>query len=330
MAELQGLYNNKQLTVIQGVSYPNPNFSHFRATDIWLTGADSATALNTGWAGGFLNEEYPGYPTGYPNTKQPDPPAIQIGSAVSKIFQGPSVAMAMAIGSTAEFYDVVLGNYDPAPNTPGGQDLAFIRTSATETQQYTTVVKAVAKAQKNLSDKYPPAADNQLADQLKIVAQLIGGGLKTKVYLVTLDGFDTHGAQVNPDDVTRGRQAKLLAMLSEAVAAFEDDLHLMGKQDQVMGMVFSEFGRRIKSNNSYGTDHGSSGPVMLFGSKVKGGLIGSNPEIAPKVAANDNLPMQYDYRSIYASVLKHWFGIADEQLKATMLSSFPTLDLFTG
>lgn len=328
MIELGDLYKNGQLSIIQGVSYPKPNYSHFRATDIWLTGSDAKTALNTGWAGRFLNQQFPNYPSGFPNPKFPDPPAIQIGSVLSKIFQGQTVGMSMAIGNTSNFYDMVLGNYHTAPSTIGGQELDFIRTSASETKLYTAVVKKAALAQQNLSKMYPEQSENSIADQLKIAAQLIGGGLKTKIYLVTIDGFDTHGAQVNPTDTTTGKHAKLLEKLSKAIAAFQDDLHLMGKQDQVMGMVFSEFGRRIKSNNSYGTDHGSSGPVLLFGSKIKGGILGQNPEISANVQPNDNLPMQHDYRSIYTSILKNWFNLAYENVNEVTLSPFPVLDLF--
>lgn len=327
---LQNLYNNQQLAIVQGVSYPNPSFSHFRATDIWLTASDSSQTLNTGWVGRFLDQEYTGYPAGYPNTTNPDPLALQIGNVASPALQGPTVNMGIAITSSSNFYQLTSGNYDPAPNTPAGHELSFIRATSLQTQQYAAVIKTAAQAQANLSTLYPSAGTNSLADQLKIVAQLIGGGLKTRVYMVNLGGFDTHNSQVAATGGNHtGEHADLLKKISDAVAAFEDDITLMGQQDRVLGMTFSEFGRRIKSNASLGTDHGSALPVILFGSKVKGGLIGNNPTIPGSVTSADNLEMQYDFRSIYTSILKNWFCIPDAEISATMLQSFQTLDLFT-
>lgn len=329
MDKIQQLYNNQQVAIVQGVSYPNPNFSHFRATDIWLTGSDSDVTLATGWVGRFLDQQYAGYPAGYPNTQFPDPLALQIGAVASTALQGPSVNMGIAITSSSNFYQLTTGNYDPAPATPAGHELSFIRETSIQTQQYATVIKNAANAQANVSTLYPTAGTNTLADQLKIVAQLIGGGLQTKIYMVSLGGFDTHSAQV---DATAGNQAgthaDLLSKLSEAINAFQDDITLMGQQDRVIGMTFSEFGRRIKSNASQGTDHGTAEPVFVFGSKVKGGMIGNNPIIPTTVGVNDNIDMQTDFRSIYASILKNWFCVDDTELANTMLQNFNTLDMF--
>jgi uncharacterized protein (DUF1501 family) len=98
----------------------------------------------------------------------------------------------------------------------------------------------------------------------------------------------------------------------------------------VLGMVYSEFGRRIKSNASWGCDHGTSAPVLLFGSKLKGGLVGHNPIIADKVEVNDNLPMQIDFRSVYASILKDWLGVSKPAIESSLMSTYPTLDLFNS
>ena len=278
--------------------------------------------------GRFLDQKYPNYPHGYPNADAPDPPAIQVGSVMSTALQGPAVGLGMAITSTSSFYDLTMGTYDPAPDTHAGHELNFMRMVANETQQYTAVLKSAAKAQKNLSKLYPAEGLNPLADQLKIVAQLIGGGLKTKVYLVTLDGFDTHGGQVEQSDPVKGKHSELLSQLSAGIAAFQDDIELMGKQDKVMGMTFSEFGRRIKSNASLGTDHGSSGPIILFGSKVKPGLTGHNPEIPTKVTVDNNLTLQHDFRSVYASVLRGWFNASEAELSKVLPGMPPTLQLF--
>ena len=329
MTALQRLYSNQQLAVIQGVGYEDTNLSHFRSTDIWLTGSDAKTILNNGWIGRFLDQKYPDYPKGYPNAKAPYPPAIQVGSVLSTALQGPTVGLGIALTSTSSFYDMTLGTYTKAPDTPAGHELNFLRMLANETLQYTAVLKSAARAQTNLSKLYPMPGTNQLADQLKIVAQLIGGGLKTKVYIVNLQGFDTHGGQVESGNPTKGKHSELLSLLSTAIEAFLDDLHLMGKQDKVLGMTFSEFGRRIKSNASHGTDHGSSGPVFLFGTKMKSGLFGTNPTISATVTVDSNLPMQYDFRSIYANILKGWFGISNSEMAQTLPGVSPAaLDLF--
>jgi uncharacterized protein (DUF1501 family) len=326
LSELRNLYNNGNVSVVQSVGYPNPNYSHFRATDIWLTGSDSDQVLETGWMGRYLEQEYTGFPTGYPNTDFPDPPAIQIGYLISPAFQGDDASMAMSITDPTSFYQFVSGTVDAAPNTPAGHELTFLRLVAQQTQAYSAVIKAAAGKATNLSTLYPTSGQNPLADQLKIVAQLIAGGLKTKVYMVSLGGFDTHAQQVVSGATDTGAHAKLLSQISVAVNAFQDDLKKLNIADRVLGMTFSEFGRRIISNDSLGTDHGAAAPLFLFGTKVNGGLLGANPTIPANSTVDDNIPMQYDFRSIYATILKNWFGVNDVELNNTMLKSYPTLN----
>ncbi len=327
MAGIQAMYNNGLMSITQGVSYPNPNFSHFRATDIWNSGSDSTQYLNTGWIGRYLGQNYSGYPSGYPNATMPDPLAIQIGTGVSPVLQGPQVSMGMAISDINSFYNIVNGTVDPAPATPAGHELTFIRYISQQTQTYTSVIQTAASNSSTLSNKYA-ASGNSLSDQLKIVARLIKGGLQTPVYVVSMGSFDTHSVQTDPVDHTIGTHANLLGQLSTAVDAFYDDLKLMGVDNRVAAMTFSEFGRRIMSNASGGTDHGTSEPVMVFGPGVNPGIIGSSPVIPTNVTVNDNLAMQNDYRSIYASVLSDWFGVSPTVLSNVMLAPYPILPIF--
>ncbi len=327
MSGIRNMYNNGLVNITQGVSYPDPNFSHFRATDIWLTASDSTQILNTGWVGRYLAEEFNGFPTGYPNSTMPDPLAIQIGTGVSSILQGPNVSMGMAISDINSFYNIVNGTVDPAPATPAGNELTFIRYIAQQTQQYTSVIQAAALAANNISTMYP-ASGNSLSDQLKIVARLVKGGLKTPVYVVSMGSFDTHSVQVDPNDHTIGTHANLLSQLSVAVSAFYDDLKLMGIDNKVAAMTFSEFGRRILSNASGGTDHGTSEPVMVFGPGVNPGFIGSNPVIPSNVTTSDNLAMQNDYRGIYAAVLADWFQVPQTVQNNVLLQNFTVLPVF--
>lgn len=327
MTGIQQMYNNGLVSIVQGVSYPNPSFSHFRATDIWNTASDSNQYLNTGWLGRYLDDTYLNYPVGYPNATYPDPLAVQIGTGVSPVVQGPNVSMGMAIADINSFYNIVNGTVDPAPATPAGHELTFIRYISQQTQQYTASIQNAAQHQSgNLSALYPTG--NTLSDQLKVVARLIGGGLQTPVYVVSLGSFDTHASQVDPNDHTIGTQATLLKKLSEAVTAFFDDLKLMGVDDRVAAMTFSEFGRRIMSNASGGTDHGTSEPVMVFGPGVNPGLIGTNPVIPANAGVNDNLAMQHDYRDVYCAVLADWFKVSAQVMNDVLLQNFTILPIF--
>ncbi len=316
MTGLQTMYNESKLKIVQAVGYPQPNFSHFRATDIWMTSSNSNQEVYTGWAGRYLNYEYPNFPTGYPNSNTPDPLAIQIGSTASLTTQGPSINMAMSITSATSFYQLINGTNDPVPGTKAGKELSYIRSVAKQTQQYGTTITTAANRVTQQST-YP--ANNSLADQLKIVARLIKGGLKTRVYMVSFGGFDTHSLQTTATDTTVGAHATLLGRVSAAIKAFQDDLLYLEIEDRVVGMTFSEFGRRVKSNSSVGTDHGSAAPLFVFGKPVDAGVLGENPTIQPVATVNDNVPMQYDFRSIYSTLLEKWFCLP----KATVQGLFP-------
>ncbi|MEJ8841217.1 DUF1501 domain-containing protein [Lacibacter sp. H375] len=323
MTGLQTLYNNGKLRLVQAVGYPNPNFSHFRATDIWMSAADSDEQLTSGWGGRYLNDQYPNYPVGYPNTTVPDPLGIQIGSSASLAFQGPSVNMGISISSATNFYNLINGIQDPVPATRAGDALQYVRLVAQQANQYSTRISAAAAAVPT-QGTYP--TNNTLADQLKIVARLIKGGLKTRVYMVSMGGFDTHSAQTNTDTST-GNHATLMQRLSDAVKAFQDDLQGLGIEDRVLGMTFSEFGRRIKSNASTGTDHGAAAPMFVFGTKVNPGVSGVNPTIPTTAKVNDNIPMQFDFRSVYSSILQNWFCVDNTTLQTIMLQNFQQLGI---
>lgn len=324
MTGMKALYDEGKLSVVQAAGYPAPNFSHFRATDIWMSASDSNQVIVNGWAGRFLNYEYPNFPIGYPNNTMPDPLGIQIGSTTSLTFQGPSVSMGMSISNPTSFYNLLAGVEDPAPNTNAGKELKYIRLVAKQTSAYTTVVKAAADA---VTQQAPYPTPNPLADQLKIVARLVKGGLKTKIYMVSYGSFDTHSLQTTTTDPTVGSHATLLKNVSDAIKAFQDDLKFLGVEDRVMGMTFSEFGRRIKSNSSTGTDHGAAAPMFLFGKNVVSKIWGDNPTIPGNVNVNDNIPMQYDFRSVYASMMEHWLCVKNADLQQIMLKDFQNLSL---
>jgi hypothetical protein len=224
--------------------------------------------------------------------------------------------MAMSITSATSFYQLISGTGDPVPATKAGKELSYIRNVAKQTQQYSSVITAAA-GRVTMQGTYP--TNNSLADQLKIVARLIKGGLKTRVYMVSFGGFDTHSLQTTTTDTTVGSHATLLGRVSAAIKAFQDDLVFLQIEDRVVGMTYSEFGRRVKSNSSVGTDHGAAAPMFVFGKAVDGGVLGNNPTINPVATVNDNVPMQYDFRSVYSTLLEKWFCIP----KATVQALFP-------
>jgi uncharacterized protein (DUF1501 family) len=324
MTSMQALFNEGKLSIVQAVGYPAPNFSHFRATDIWMSATDSNAVVNSGWAGRYLNTEYPNFPVGFPNTTMPDPLAIQIGSVTSLTLQGPTANMGMSISDPTSFYNLINGIQDPAPNNYMGHELSYIRDVASQTNQYAIRIRDAAAAVTQQST-YP--TPNSLADQLKIVARLVKGGLKTRIYMVSYGGFDNHSNQTNTGDTTTGAHANLLTNVSNAIKAFADDCKFLGVDERVIGLTFSEFGRRIKSNSSQGTDHGAAAPMFLFGKNVTPGVVGNNPTIPTNVSVNDNIPFQYDFRSVYASILEKWFCVNSTTLQAILFQNFQSLNI---
>jgi hypothetical protein len=234
------------------------------------------------------------------------------------------MSMGMSISNPSTFYNLISGVQDPAPDTLAGKELKYVRMVANQTSQYSEVIK---KAALNVPNQAPYPANNTLADQLKIVALLVKGGLKTRIYMVSYGGFDTHSSQVTQGDTSNGKHAGLLKNVSDAIKAFQDDLSFLGVEQRVMGFTFSEFGRRIKSNSSLGTDHGAAAPQFVFGSSANPKIHGTNPVIPASVTVNDNIPMQYDFRSVYASLLQDWLGVKSEDLQQIMLKNFQNIPL---
>jgi uncharacterized protein (DUF1501 family) len=160
--------------------------------------------------------------------------------------------------------------------------------------------------------EYPPSP---LSQSLKTIAQIIDGDVGTRVYFATLGGFDTHANQIM-------QQQRLLGELDGAVDAFMQDLEQLGKQDDVMLMTFSEFGRRVGQNASNGTDHGTAEPMFMLGGGVHGGLHGAYPSLID--LDRGDLKFTTDFRSVYSSVLQGWMGVSAEQILG---ASYPTLPL---
>ncbi len=329
MTGMKNLYDEGKLNIIQSVAYPNQNRSHFRSMDIWNTASEADEFLSTGWLGRYFEQDYPGYPEGYPNEACPDPFAITVGSLVSETCQGVTGNYSLAVND-------VTGNDALIEGTSGnwpvdecyGAELAFLETSILQTNAYAETIQAAADAGNNMVEYNE--AENELARQLKIAARLISGGLQTKVYVVSLGGFDTHANQVEDGSTTTGEHAVLLQKLSSAVASFQQDLQLMGLDQRVLGMTYSEFGRQIGSNDGFGTDHGTAAPLMIFGPCVNPIILGDNPEIPNQVFNQEGVPMQFDFRSVYGSVLMDWFNVSEDDVRDLLYEDFSYLPVLLG
>ncbi len=328
MTGLKNMFTNGKVNIVQGVTYPNPNFSHFFAQNIWFSGTTNPSNT-TGWIGRQLETTFPTFPTGYPNATNPDPMAIQIGGSLPLSLLGSDVNFGYNAPNPASLITVATNIPQAAPISDHGTELTFLRQMSSQSNVYASKITAAYNAQTTLTT-YPTS--NNLATQLKVVARLIGGGLTTPVYIVnqTDAGYDTHENQVVVTDHALGEHANNLGKLSAAITAFQTDITLMGKSNKVTGMTFSEFGRRVISNTSNGTDHGSGAPVIFFGDGVNGGVIGTSPIIPAVSNGNTQVPMQYDFRQLYATVMQRWMCMTVAETQTILNGTFNAIPIFNA
>lgn len=296
---LYGLYKDGRLAVIQGVGYGNPNFSHFRSMDIWLSAMlpqNDGQLLETGWLGRYFDKNSA--------EKLPDSPySVHIGTTPSLIFQGTKHSTEVLLEDPNDFFNQGKNIYSEEKQTEGNsnfdKEYDYIFQIGEQSNHYSKSIKEAFDKGINQSNY----SARNLSNQLKLVARLISGGLKTKIYFVSLDGFDTHSSQGTID----GIHAQLLADVSEAVGSFMADLDQQKLANKVVGMTVSEFGRRPEENGSFGTDHGTAGVMFVFGNEVKGKIYGKNLLELPLYESR-NFVHQYDYRRVYWELLTTWFG----------------------
>jgi uncharacterized protein (DUF1501 family) len=344
MIGFKELYDQGKATIVQNVGYPDMNMSHFRGRDIVFMGGGATDEYGSGWMGRFLNHEYPGYPEGYPSETMPDPIGIEMGDIMSIAFHREAgIPMGINIHNPDQFYQLIttVGVEPPIlyPDSHAGDELRYLMQLEQKANQYAGRLKECYDAGNNSSVSYPEAyplsapesfLNNPLSGQLRLIARLLKGGLKTRIFLCRIGGFDTHGEQVERHDSTLGAHAALLYHLSSAIKAFQDDMAILGIEDKVLTMTFTEFGRRVYSNGSYGTDHGSATPIFLFGKGLKGGMLGTNPDL--NNLNNGNLIYSTDYRQVYTSVVQDWLGASNEAMQATGFDQWvgQRLDLIAG
>jgi len=336
MLTFKQMYDQDKVAIIQNVGYPNMNMSHFRGRDVVFMGGDETenNQYQSGWMGRYLNNIYPGYPDDYPNPTMEDPIGIELSGTLSLAFHRENgIPIGINIGSPDQFYQLISSvGVDPPiafPESHAGDELRYIMEFEKKSNQYAGRLKEVYDAGSNSTVEYPevypyasPIRANNLSSQLRLIARLISGGVKTKIFLCRIGGFDTHGEQVDQNDPSLGLHAALLHNLSGAVKAFYDDLNQLGIDDRVLSLTFTEFGRRARSNDSYGTDHGTATPVFVFGTQLNSGIYGVNPGLSPEELHNYNLVYNIDYRQIYTSVIQDWFEGDDQALIDTGFSQW--------
>ncbi|MBX2819580.1 MAG: DUF1501 domain-containing protein [Rhodothermaceae bacterium] len=300
LSSLVPIFDDGRMGIIQGVGYPDPDLSHFRSTDIWLTSSEPKEYLKSGWVGRSVE-------TILDQMGQLDHPlAVQLGSAAPLLFKGTQRTTGMTINNPEQF-DRLAGSgklYDTeaVPDSPLGTELAFARSITNDAFRFAGTIQSAAQTGTNSVD-YPRYRD--FGANMAIVARLIKGNLGAKIYHVVLNGFDTHVLQAN-------RHQILLQTIADSISAFTQDLASEGRDKEVLIMTFSEFGRRVGENGSNGTEHGTSAPLFLFGPRVHGGVYGSIPNLTD-LDRFGNLKLQYNFRNVYHNVLLDWFGFSTER-----------------
>ncbi|MDX2134835.1 MAG: DUF1501 domain-containing protein [Saprospiraceae bacterium] len=332
LAALKSLYDDGRATVIQGVGYEAMNQSHFKGTDIWLTGGDTTPegySIPSGWMGRSLQALYPDV-QGAPTPEMPDPLGIQLGDPNPSLGFHTETEHQNSINlsgqDAAGFYSLIqtIGGL-PVPNVPDsdhGDELSFIMNVEQSVNLYAQRITDTFNNGSNANSNYPTTA---LADQLKTIAKLMSGGCKTKIYLCTLGGFDTHAGQAADNDTTNGAHADLLFTLAEAAKAFLDDLEGLGLAEQVLACTFSEFGRTAAENGSNGTDHGTLAPIFIFGKNAAAGVQGTNVNLKNLTPDKQLQGLQFDYRQVFTTLLQDWLGADNYVLEQTMFEGYAKL-----
>ncbi len=312
-----GLHKTGKLSIIQGVGYDNPNYSHFRSTDIWFSGivpANDGQLLRTGWLGRYFDR--------YDENDLPeDPYCVHIGTNPSLMFQGDKTEKAILVEDPEELFNQAKDINDQQIENEGtpffSSEFDYINAIGIQVNHFSKSIKKAFDAGKN-TEQYP---DRSLSNQMKLVARLIDGGLGTKVFFVEIHGFDTHSGQGLLD----GLHSRLLSEVSEAIASFQSDIEKLGHSKRVIGITVSEFGRRPYENGSMGTDHGTANVMFAFGDEVKGEIFGGNIAFLP-FRDHENLYYRYDYRSVYWEILRSWFGASSEYAEKVMGGKFALIE----
>ena len=299
LSSLKEIYDQGWMSVINSVGYPNPDRSHFRSMDIWQTASDSDQFLTSGWVGRYLDANCQVNKNPYT--------AIEVDDTLSLAMKGVKMK-GVAVQDPEKLYQTTREPFfkdlvhDHASADLNEDNLGYLYKTMIESYSSADYIRNTSKTY-NVTGEYPAT---QLGNQLKTVSKFINSGLETRVYYVSLSGFDTHIRQ-------NDQQARQLKIYGDAVAAFVKDLNQTGKLDDTLVMTFSEFGRRVEQNASNGTDHGTANNILIYGGKLKKSGIYNN---APDLATLDQGDLKYeiDFRDVYATLLDKWLNINNSQV----------------
>jgi uncharacterized protein (DUF1501 family) len=296
---LHKLWKNKELAIIQGLGYPNPNRSHFRSIDIWDTASDSEEIISDGWYSRAISKNkdlkntIDGIIIGQNNTEGPLS-GINLNSlTVENISQ--------LINQTKNIKNIALETKN--------KSLAHILKVQQDTNISVKEIESKMTKQDLFKTSFPK---NKLGQHFKLASQLITNKIPVSVIKISLGGFDTHTNQ-------KDAQGKLLAELGESLSAFSNAMKETNNWNNVLVMTYSEFGRRVAENGNNGTDHGTASTHFMLGGKVKGSLFGKQPSLED--LDNGDLKFNVDYRSLYNTILTKWYGKSNN-----FLSDYKVID----
>lgn len=306
LAPLRELYDQGWLSILNDVGYPNPDRSHFRSMDIWQTGSNSNQYLSTGWIGRYLDSNCKACQFPYNAIEVDDSLSLAMKGMINKgiALKDPATLLRNA---SEPFFTEMIKNDQAHLNE---DNLGYLYKTMIETSSSANYIENTSKVYKS-ADIYPNSA---FGKQLKTVSKFICSGLKTRVYYVSMSGFDTHVNQ-------KQQQGNLLKQYAEGMNAFIKDLNQNNKLDDTLVMSFSEFGRRVAQNSSNGTDHGTANNMFLFGGRLKKqGIYNPAPDLSN--LNNGDLKYQIDFREVYGTILDKWLDVNNQQI---LNSRFNTL-----
>lgn len=315
LTTLKREWDRRRLAIVHGVGYPAFDYSHFQAMEIFWSG-DPKRATFTGWLGRGLDAL---------TAAQPAPPVLSglsVGSGLPPSLIGRRFT-APQLPANADWFDFYAWDdrqraalKTVLSQAPVGSNLfydAYLRNSRAAIAAYDTVRAAGARTTSVL---YP---DTYFASGLRFAAQLLREDASARVITMEQGSYDTHENQLP-------QHAESLAELNAGLAAFIADLDLHGIANRVLILLWSEFARRVEPNASRGTDHGAAQAMFLIGPGVRHGILGTPPSLAAADLVEDgNLPMQVDFRRLYATLLSGWLGVNAATVLGTGFEPLPVL-----
>jgi len=307
MAALREIYDQGWMSVINDVGYPNPDRSHFRSMDIWQSGSDSSQFLSTGWIGRYLDSNCQTCKFPYTAIEVDDSLSLAMKGGTKKGIALKDPAALFKNTNEAFFKEMINSQKDHLDE----DNLGYLYKTMIETSSSASYIQNTSKIYEQ-KFVYPATG---FGNQLKTVSKFISSGLKTRVYYVSMSGFDTH---VNQNQ----QQGNLLKQYSEGISAFLKDLKQNNKLDDTLVITFSEFGRRVEQNASNGTDHGTANNMFIYGGRLKkAGIFNAAPDLAN--LDNGDLKYQVDFRQVYGTILDKWLDVNNADI---LNKRFNTLD----